>query len=101
MMKPMLSYEVTIELDDPSLAPAFEAYMPRHVAEVFATGCFQDARFETKGEGTYRSRYAVASQEELDRYLAEHAPRLRADFHERFPDGLRLTRAVWRRVPGG
>jgi len=37
----------------------------------------------------------VASQEDLDRYIAEHAPRLRADFHEHFPAGVRLSRAVW------
>lgn len=92
-----LSYEVTIELEDLSLADALEAYMRgKHVAEVVATGCFLDGRFEQSAPGVYRSRYTVASQEDLDRYLADHAPRLRADFQEHFPSGVRLSRAVWR-----
>ena len=92
----MLSYEVTIQLDDTSLAEALETYMrDKHVGEVYATGCFLDASFEQSAPGVYRSRYSVASQEVLDRYLADHAPRLRADFIEHFPSGMRLTRAVW------
>lgn len=93
----MLSYEVTIQLDDLSLANALESYMRGgHVAEVLATGCFLDGRFEQSAPGVYRTRYSVASQEDLDRYVEEHAPRLRADFQEHFPAGLRLTRAVWK-----
>jgi hypothetical protein len=92
----MISYEVTLTLDDPSLAGAFNTYMrEKHVGEVFATGCFVDAHFEQSAPDVYRSRYTVASQEVLDRYLAEHAPRLREDFHAHFPAGVRLTRAVW------
>ena len=92
----MLSYEVTIQLDDPSLASALETYMrDKHLADVFASGCFLDARFERSAPDVYRTRYAVASQEDLDRYLADHAPRLRADFQQHVPSGLRVTRAVW------
>ena len=92
----MLSYEVTLHLEDASLADALEAYMQdKHVAAVFATGCFVEARFEQSEPSVYRSRYAVASQEELDRYLADFAPGLRADFLEHFPSGVRITRAVW------
>jgi len=43
----------------------------------------------------YRNRYSVASQADLDRYLAEHTARLRDDFAAHFPEGLRITRAVW------
>lgn len=92
----MLSYEVTIQLDDASLADALESYMRNgHVAAVVATGCFLDGRFEQSEPGVYRTRYGVASQEDLDRYVAEHAPRLRADFQQHFPSGLRVSRAVW------
>lgn len=95
----MLSYEVTIQLERSELADAFESYMrDKHVGEVFATGCFLDAHFEESAPGIYRSRYSVASQEDLDRYLAEHAPRMRADFAEHFPEGVRLTRAVWNQL---
>ena len=91
----MLSYEVTIALDDSSLAPELERYMSeKHLGEVFATGCFVEAHFE-RAERVYRNRYSVASQNDLDRYLAEHAARLRDDFAAHFPKGLRITRAVW------
>lgn len=92
----MLSYEVTIQLDDLSLANALESYMrDGHLAEVLATGCFLDGHFEQSAPGIYRTRYSVSSLEALDRYVEEHAPRLRADFQEHFPSGLRVTRAVW------
>jgi hypothetical protein len=92
----MLSYEVTIQLDDPSLANALESYMHGgHVAAVLATGCFLDGHFEQSAPGVYRTRYTVVSQEDLDRYVEGHAPRLRADFQEHFPSALRVTRAVW------
>ena len=95
-MKRMLSYEVIIQLDDASLAEALEAYMRGgHVAAVLATGCFLDAHFEQSAPDVYRTRYSVASQQDLDRYVEEHAPRLRADFQEHFPSGLRVTRSVW------
>lgn len=95
----MLSYEVTIQLDDPSLGPALERYMTgRHIAEVVAAGRFRDGRLERGEAGTYRSRYTVETRADLDRYLEEHAPRLRADFQQHFPDGLRLSRAVWEQV---
>lgn len=95
----MLSYEVTIQLDDASLGPALERYMTtQHVAEVMATGCFRDGRFERSESGEYRSRYTVETREDLDRYLERHAPRLRADFQQHFPAGLRVSRAVWEEV---
>jgi len=89
-----LSYEVTIHLDDPSLADALERYMiDTHLADVFASGCFVDAQFERADD--YRTRYTVASQADLDRYVSDHAPRMRADFIAHFPTGLTVTRAVW------
>ena len=92
----MLSYEVTIHVEDPSLAPALRQYMTgTHVAEVLATGCFVDGRFEQSAPDVYRTRYTARSQADLDRYVAEHAPRLRDDFVRHFPAGLRITRAVW------
>ncbi len=43
----------------------------------------------------YRIRYEAHDGAALDRYLAEHAPRLRAHFDARFPEGVRLSREVW------
>jgi hypothetical protein len=92
----MLSYEVTIHVEEASLTDAIERYMvEKHIGDVFATGCFLDAQFEQSAPDVYRSRYTVAIQEELDRYLNEHAARLRADFLRHFPGGMRITRSVW------
>jgi len=92
----MLSYEVTMQLENPELAQSLETYMcDKHLAEVFASGCFLDARFERSAPDVYRTRYTVASQAELDRYVAEYAPQMRADFLAHFPSGLRISRAVW------
>ena len=95
----MMSYEVTMVLEDESLAAALEMYMlEKHLDDVLASGCFVEGRFERGADGAYRTRYAIARQEDLDRYLAEHAPALRADFQEHFPDGLRISRAVWQEL---
>ncbi len=96
LRRAVLSYEVTIQLEVASLAEALERYMrDKHIAEVVASGCFLDGRFEQSAPGIYRSRYTVLSQEVLDRYLTDHAPRLRADFQEHFPADVRLSRSVW------
>jgi len=92
----MLSYEVTIQLEDPALAGSLERYMrEKHLSEVFETGCFLDAHFERAAPDVYRTRYAVLSQENLDRYSSEYAAQLREDFKLHFPAGLRVSRTVW------
>jgi hypothetical protein len=45
--------------------------------------------------GEYRCAYIAANQGQLDRYLAEHAPSLRADASSHFPEGVETSRAVW------
>ncbi len=44
---------------------------------------------------TFRSAYLAPDRAALDRYLSEHAPRLRAHALERFSAGLTFSRAVW------
>ena len=91
----MVAYEVTVEVAA-ELADQFLAYMLiRHVPDLMSTGCFVGADFSQASETRFRQRYVAFSREDLDRYLAEHAVRLREDFAKQFPNGAAVTREVW------
>jgi hypothetical protein len=90
----VINYKVT-SIVRPDLISAYEPFLPAHVEDVMATGCFDDAVISRGAPGNYRVRYTTASQDTLDRYIAEHGPRLRADIQARFPEGVEWTRAVW------
>ena len=90
----MIVYEVTATVDE-GLHEEFESYMRGHASEVVATGAFKSATFESAGAGRYRMRYFAETRETLDNYFAEHAPRLRRSFAQRFPQGVELSREEW------
>ena len=91
----MVAYEVTVDVAA-ELADQFVAYMMiRHVPDLMATGCFVGADFSQAGDTRFRQRYLAFSREDLDRYLSEHAVRLREDFAKHFPRGAAVTREVW------
>lgn len=91
----MLLYEVTLEVE-PEIADAIERYMrDKHIPEIFATGCFRGVEFARTSAGRFRTAYAAATQDDLDRYLREHAPHFRDDFVLHFPSGATPTREVW------
>jgi hypothetical protein len=90
----MIFYEVTA-VPEPDVREAYEHYMrSKHVSDVLASGCFVAARIAVTAEGLYRTTYVAATRDVLDRYLAEHAPRLRADFAEHIPAGVKLSREI-------
>jgi uncharacterized protein DUF4286 len=94
----MLRYEVRLAIE-PALVAGVEHYMrSRHIPEILATGCFQEARFDRLDATSVRTSYIAATREDLDRYLQQHAPRARADFHQHFPAGAVPTREVWEEV---
>ena len=91
----MVLYEVTLQVE-PRLATAVEEYMRQHhIPEIFATGCFRRIRFGLASAYRFRTTYQADAQTDLDRYLQEHAPRFRAEFQTRFPQGVILTRETW------
>ena len=91
----MVTYEITATVDT-GLVEAYERYMrQRHIPDVLATGHFQRAVFACAAPGRYRIRYDAPSDGDLERYLAQHAPRLREDFASHFPAGATLSREVW------
>lgn len=109
---PLVRYEVRARVA-PHRAQAYERYLrEEHIPDLLRTGCFLEAEFcrvagdaPDPGESVrFRSSYLAPDQEALDRYLSDHAPRLRAHALERIPDGLELERELWsvveRRLPG-
>jgi cyclopropane fatty-acyl-phospholipid synthase-like methyltransferase len=90
-----ITYEVTATIAE-AKAQEFERFMrERHIPDVMATGSFTSALFESSSPGRFRARYS-STVESLEEYLAKHAPRLRADMRERFPDRVEFTREEWR-----
>jgi hypothetical protein len=91
----MILYEVTLQIN-PGLASKVEDYMRRtHIPQIFATGCFRQIRFDRASAGRFRACYQASNQDDLDRYLKEHAPVMRAEFSALFPTGVMITRETW------
>jgi hypothetical protein len=90
-----VTYEVTTTVE-PALVEAYERYMRvTHIPDLLATGCFHGAAFTRSAPGRYRIRYQAPAEADLERYLAEHAARLRDDFAAHFPRGITVSREVW------
>ena len=95
----MIYYEVTLECSE-STAPALEQWMRNtHIPDMLDTGCFVTMHFD-RSDGRFRTVYQAASQQHLDRYLAEHAPRLRDHFQKRFSNGVAVSRETWQQIQG-
>jgi Domain of unknown function (DUF4286) len=91
----MITYEVTA-IVEAHLAETYERYMrQQHMQDVLATGCFLGADISSDAPGRYRMRYEASTGEDLERYLATHAARLRQDAASHFPEGVVLSREVW------
>ncbi len=103
-MNPLV-YEVTLDIES-GAAPEFDAWLKAHVREMLALPGFHDARIlkpEGAEPGAERRvvQYTLGSRAELDRYLAEDAPRMRADGVQRFGDKLKSSRRVLDLEPAG
>lgn len=91
----MIRYEVVVTVRD-DLRERFEEYFRRkHIPEILATGCFVEIRFDRSDGGSYRTVYHAATRADLERYLAEHTARFRANFAAHFPEGVTPAREVW------
>lgn len=90
----MLIYEITATVDE-SLIEGYENYMTeRHIPDLLATGHFSAAFFAKNGN-VYRIGYHAESTEHYDAYIENDAERLRADFLEHFPAGVKVSRDVF------
>lgn len=93
-------YEVDLEVER-AIESEYRAWLDAHVAEILALPGFLGAsRFERLDPPAPEGRFALVVQYRLrdaaalDAYLAEHAPRLRADGLARFPDRFSARRRV-------
>lgn len=99
-MSKALVYEVTLDIGADA-APEFDAWLAEHVREMLALPGFRDARILTPENPDAAAasvrrvvQYTMAGRAELDRYIAEHAPRMRADGATRFGESLKTSRRV-------
>lgn len=93
----MITYEVTLDVVPEHAARLDDYMLDKHIAEVVATGCFYAATYYRYG-ARRRTIYEAADRESLDRYLHDHAAKLRDDFAEHFPTGVTPTREEWQAV---
>lgn len=94
-MNQIVMYEITAAVA-PELIEKYEKYMrEEHIPALLATGYFRAAKFTRSPDNRYRILYEARSQESLDKYLELDAPRLRADFQNHFPTGIKLSRENW------
>ncbi|WP_430410490.1 DUF4286 family protein [Kordia sp.] len=88
----MYIYNVTINVDD-SIHAAFLTWIETHIPEVIATGKFTNARLvqvlvkEEIGT-TYAVQYTATSQDALEAYYKEDAPKLREEGLKKFGDKM-------------
>ena len=96
----MIVYEVNIEIREPVFAE-YRAWLAAHAEEILALPGFLAAEiFEVRapqpaiGTRTLSVHYRLVDEASLQRYLDEHAPRLREDGLRRFGDAATATRRV-------
>ena len=96
----MIVYEVNIEVRDAAYAD-YRAWLVRHVEQMLALPGFVTAEiFErrdppaTAGTQALTVHYRLVDEPALQRYLAEHAARMREEGVHRFGDAFSATRRV-------
>ncbi len=94
-------YEVTVSVDR-EIADAFDAWLAEHVREMLEIpGFLKSETFEIEDDDAGRARrvthYYLASEEELENYLAGPANAMRQSGIDRFADKFVASRRVLRR----
>lgn len=91
----MLAYSVIATFPDQSLAAEYVAWLKGgHVQQVVAGGAVSAEVIHLEEPPTpiqIESRYIFAGRAEFDRYLRDHAPRLRTEGLARFGAGRGVT----------
>ncbi|MCE7939345.1 DUF4286 domain-containing protein [bacterium] len=97
MIGGVVLYVVSCAFTDPAVAEAWVAWLrDGHLAEVCAAGARDAQVFRIDGDALrYDVHYRFGSRAAFERYLAEAAPRLRAEGLRRFPTALGLTYTRW------
>ena len=93
-----LVYEVMVTLADGTDVEVFADWMrDTHIPALLATRCFSAAEFERDAAVhlRFRTRFFAIDRAAYDRYLSEHAPKIRADFQRHFGEGSTVRRETW------
>jgi hypothetical protein len=92
-------YEVNLSVDA-DIAADFQAWLPGHLDDVIATGCFVSAQVFLEQRATDTDDVAICvhyhakSHAQIERYLEEFAATMRAEGQQRFGTKFRATRRV-------
>ncbi len=85
------SYAVTASFADPTVAPEWIGWMEKeHLADVISAGALSGTVIALD-DGRAEARYEFADRAAYDRYLVDHAPRLRALGIALFPTERGIT----------
>lgn len=93
-------YEVHATCADAATADEWLRWMcDRHIADVVAAGAISGRVLRIDGSPhAFVAQYEFASRAALDAYLANHAPRLRAQGLEKFGERIQYTRRISERI---
>ena len=95
----MIIYEVNLAVDR-AILEDWVPWLTHHVSEMLLIEGFEGARVYRDVEAGTAERdafcchYELASRAALDRYLAEDAPRMRADGQQRFGGRFSASRRI-------
>lgn len=96
----MIIYNVTVKLEKEIEAAWVSWIKDQHIADLMNTGLFTDARLcrlleqdETDGV-TYIAQYFCKSIDEYNKYIDEHAPRMREEGFKKFGNRFIAFRTV-------
>ena len=95
----MIVYEVNLRVER-AIAPAYAHWLHEHVAQMLAlpgftaAELFEDLAAADATHVAWCCQYRLLDAAALERYLQEHAPRMRADGVARFGERFRASRRV-------
>ena len=93
----MIVYEVRASVEA-AIAADYCVWLQPHIREILGIPGFEQAELliedSDDGRVTYSVRYHLDSRAALERYLRDHAPRLRAEASGRFGERFCATRRV-------
>jgi hypothetical protein len=103
----MIVYEVNIEVRDETYAD-YRAWLVSHIEHMLALPGFLAAEIlqqrdppPTQGTRALNVQYRLVDDAALERYLTEHAPRMREEGVRRFGDAFTATRRMLAVIDSG
>ena len=92
----VIIYEVNLELD-PEIVTDFDEWLDGHILQMLQFEGFNSAKKFNSIEGKQyflTVQYKIESQEDLDRYLRNHAYKMRQEGIQKFQDKFKTHRRI-------